>query len=316
MIIVFPPRRDADAVCRRQVPVCDRFDWGGDLLFVPGRPHLRPEIATRRFPLTIISCQWANALSQAHCDYIIIDCQRLALLIICATEWADRGRLMRSQANATGSARRERDAERGGRGPPPDDGRRRQRGARVPDNGFPGAQSRRRRAPLGARRASASSRRRPSSATSPDAAAARRPSRARDDRLHLRRNFDRSRGRRSRFDGVREKAWERGLTVTVAATRGDVDMEAAALAQLASQPLRRSDLRHHQHPPRRSSGDVAADLPIVLAELSRRQRRAAVGRARRTRRRPRRHRFPASRRPPAHRLHQRRAEHGGLAATV
>ena len=39
------------------------------------------------------------------------------------------------------------------------------------------------------------------------------------------------------FDGVREKAWERGLTVTVSVTRGDVDMEAAALEQLASQPL-------------------------------------------------------------------------------
>ena len=39
------------------------------------------------------------------------------------------------------------------------------------------------------------------------------------------------------FDGVREKAWERGLTVTVAATRGDIDMEAAALEHLASQPL-------------------------------------------------------------------------------
>jgi LacI family transcriptional regulator len=39
------------------------------------------------------------------------------------------------------------------------------------------------------------------------------------------------------FDGVREKAWERGFTVTVAVTRGDVDMEAAALEQLTSQPL-------------------------------------------------------------------------------
>jgi LacI family transcriptional regulator len=39
------------------------------------------------------------------------------------------------------------------------------------------------------------------------------------------------------FDGVREKAWERGFTVTVMATRGDADMERAALAQLASQPL-------------------------------------------------------------------------------
>src|SRR5664279_3759027 len=34
------------------------------------------------------------------------------------------------------------------------------------------------------------------------------------------------------FDGVREKAWERGLTVTVTATRGDVEMEAAAIEQI------------------------------------------------------------------------------------
>ena len=39
------------------------------------------------------------------------------------------------------------------------------------------------------------------------------------------------------LDGVREKAWEHGLTVTVMVTRGDADMEAAALAQLAAQPL-------------------------------------------------------------------------------
>ncbi len=39
------------------------------------------------------------------------------------------------------------------------------------------------------------------------------------------------------LDGVREKSWEQGLTVTVMATRGDADMEAAALAQLAVQPL-------------------------------------------------------------------------------
>ena len=39
------------------------------------------------------------------------------------------------------------------------------------------------------------------------------------------------------FDGVREKAWERGLTVMVMATRGDADMESAALAQLTAQPL-------------------------------------------------------------------------------
>jgi LacI family transcriptional regulator len=39
------------------------------------------------------------------------------------------------------------------------------------------------------------------------------------------------------LDGVREKAWERGLTVMVMATRGDADMESAALAQLTAQPL-------------------------------------------------------------------------------
>jgi len=39
------------------------------------------------------------------------------------------------------------------------------------------------------------------------------------------------------LDAVREKAWERGLTVLVMATRGDADMEAAALAQLTAQPL-------------------------------------------------------------------------------
>jgi LacI family transcriptional regulator len=34
------------------------------------------------------------------------------------------------------------------------------------------------------------------------------------------------------FDGVREKAWERGYTVSIMATRGDQDMESAALSQL------------------------------------------------------------------------------------
>lgn len=34
------------------------------------------------------------------------------------------------------------------------------------------------------------------------------------------------------FDGVREKAWERGYTVSIMATRGDQDMESAALAQI------------------------------------------------------------------------------------
>ncbi len=39
------------------------------------------------------------------------------------------------------------------------------------------------------------------------------------------------------LDGVRERAWANGLTVTVMTTRGDADMEAAALAQLAEMPL-------------------------------------------------------------------------------
>jgi LacI family transcriptional regulator len=37
------------------------------------------------------------------------------------------------------------------------------------------------------------------------------------------------------FDGVREKAWENGYTVTVMVTRGDADVENAVFAQLASQ---------------------------------------------------------------------------------
>ena len=39
------------------------------------------------------------------------------------------------------------------------------------------------------------------------------------------------------LDGVREKAWEHGLTVTVMVTRGDADIEAAVLSQLLAQPL-------------------------------------------------------------------------------
>ena len=39
------------------------------------------------------------------------------------------------------------------------------------------------------------------------------------------------------FDGVREKAWERGYTVSVMAARGDADMEAAVFAQIAGQPI-------------------------------------------------------------------------------
>ena len=56
------------------------------------------------------------------------------------------------------------------------------------------------------------------------------------------------------LDGVREKAWERGLTVMVMATRGDADMESAALAQLSRAAAHRPHLRDHQHATRRGSG--------------------------------------------------------------
>ena len=39
------------------------------------------------------------------------------------------------------------------------------------------------------------------------------------------------------LDGAREKAWEFGLTLSVAVTRGDADMEGAVMAQMAAQPL-------------------------------------------------------------------------------
>ncbi len=39
------------------------------------------------------------------------------------------------------------------------------------------------------------------------------------------------------MDGAREKAWEHGLTISAAVTRGDAEMEQAVLAQMACQPL-------------------------------------------------------------------------------
>lgn len=39
------------------------------------------------------------------------------------------------------------------------------------------------------------------------------------------------------MDGAREKAWEYGLTISAAVTRGDAEIERAVLAQLAAQPL-------------------------------------------------------------------------------
>jgi LacI family transcriptional regulator len=39
------------------------------------------------------------------------------------------------------------------------------------------------------------------------------------------------------MDGAREKAWEHGLTISAAVTRGDAEMEQAVLTQMAAQPL-------------------------------------------------------------------------------
>lgn len=39
------------------------------------------------------------------------------------------------------------------------------------------------------------------------------------------------------FDGVREKAWEYGLTVNLAVTRGDIDMEDQVLGMVCQQPI-------------------------------------------------------------------------------
>jgi LacI family transcriptional regulator len=39
------------------------------------------------------------------------------------------------------------------------------------------------------------------------------------------------------LDAVRDKAWEHGLTISAAVTRGDAEMEQAVLAQMATQPL-------------------------------------------------------------------------------
>ncbi len=65
------------------------------------------------------------------------------------------------------------------------------------------------------------------------------------------------------LDGVREKAWEHGLTVSVAVTRGDAEMEQAVLARMAAQPLLgmiyATINTRAVHPP-----PALADLPTVL----------------------------------------------------
>ncbi len=108
------------------------------------------------------------------------------------------------------------------------------------------------------------------------------------------------------LDGVREKAWERGLTVIVMATRGDADMEAAALAQLAGAAAARADLRHHQHAAGRRARAAGAICRSVLLNChvangalpSVVPGEVGGGHAATD--------FLIARRPPAHRLHQRR----------
>ena len=114
------------------------------------------------------------------------------------------------------------------------------------------------------------------------------------------------------LDGVREKAWAHGLTVTVMATRGDADMEAAALAQLAELPLAglvyaTINTRLVEDP-----ADVAGAGCPLNCHASGGAR--CFDRAGRGRRRPRRDRRADPGRPQAYRLHQRRSQHGGGAA--
>ena len=199
-----------------------------------------------------------------------------------------------------------------GAGAAADNDRRRQRSARLPDHRLAGAQPCRRRASV------AETRERVIKAAAklgyqPVVAAARRLFGGDHDRLCLRR-FSTDPWTAIGLDGVREKAWAHGLTVTVMATRGDADMEAAALAQLAELPL---------------AGLIYATINTRLV--------GAPAWARRRRRpcsnchgpappfpRWRRARSPAatrpptfsSRRPQADRLHQRRDKHGGRAASL
>ena len=115
------------------------------------------------------------------------------------------------------------------------------------------------------------------------------------------------------LDAVREKAWERGLTVSVMATRGDADMEAAALAQLAAQPL--VGLIYATINTRLIDPPACA-LPLVLLNCHVADGSLPVRRSRRGRGRPRGDRLSYRRRSSPHRLHQRRGEHGGGAPSA
>ena len=84
------------------------------------------------------------------------------------------------------------------------------------------------------------------------------------DRLRLRRDSRPTRGPRSASTACAKRRGSAGSPSRSMATRGDADMEAAALAQLASQPLLGLDLRDHQHPPRRSAGLRRPRCRLVL----------------------------------------------------
>ena len=114
------------------------------------------------------------------------------------------------------------------------------------------------------------------------------------------------------LDGVRERAWANGLTVTVITTRGDADMEAAALAQLAGMPL--AGLIYATINTRLVEAPAWTGAPpIVLLNCHAAQGgfasvvpgEVAGGHAATD--------VPHPRRPQAHRLRQRRSEHGGRA---
>ena len=83
------------------------------------------------------------------------------------------------------------------------------------------------------------------------------------------------------FDGVREKAWERGLRSAIMATRGDAEMERAELAQFAPQGL--SGLIYATINTRLIRAPRRCRRPDRAAELSCRRRSVAVDRARRSR---------------------------------
>ena len=86
------------------------------------------------------------------------------------------------------------------------------------------------------------------------------------------------------LDGVRERAWENGLTVVAGVYHSDAALEAALLDQLLRPAAGRADLRHHPHP---ADPAAAAVLPGAdgAAELLRAGPLARLGGAGRAARR-------------------------------